>query len=110
MLRLQQQQMLLRSTLDRMHEDGLSGAIPDDLSTSTSAERDQLFGGPPLTRQFRIVSRCSQRARGCPQGHGHSMRGALSQYPIVKRSLSAGWSNGQNDMVLDNQETCRPGQ
>lgn len=38
MLRLQQQQMLLRSKLDRAYDDRLSGQIPDDLWTSKSAE------------------------------------------------------------------------
>jgi hypothetical protein len=38
MLRLQQQQMLLRSKLDRVYEDRLRGAIPDDLWTSKSAD------------------------------------------------------------------------
>ena len=38
MLRLQQQQMLLRSKLDRVYEDRLSDAIPDELWTTKSAE------------------------------------------------------------------------
>lgn len=38
MLRLQQQQMLLRSKLDRVYEDRLSDAIPDELWTAKSAE------------------------------------------------------------------------
>ena len=38
MLRLQQQQMLLRSKLDRVDEDRLSDAIPDELWTAKSAE------------------------------------------------------------------------
>lgn len=38
MLRLQQQQMLLRSKLDRVYEDRLSDQIPEDLWTSKSAE------------------------------------------------------------------------
>jgi hypothetical protein len=38
MLRLQQQQMLLRSKLDRAYDDRLSGAISDDLWTRKSQE------------------------------------------------------------------------
>lgn len=38
MLRLQQQQMLLRSKLDRVPEDRLRDAIPEELWTSKSAE------------------------------------------------------------------------
>lgn len=38
MLRLQQQQMLLRSKLDRVYEDRLSDAIPDELWTAKSGE------------------------------------------------------------------------
>lgn len=38
MLRLQQQQMLLRSKLDRAYEDRLSGLIPDELWTTKSTE------------------------------------------------------------------------
>jgi hypothetical protein len=38
MLRLQQQQMLLRSKLDRVYEDRLSDAISDELWTTKSAE------------------------------------------------------------------------
>ena len=37
MLRLQQQQMLLRSKLDRVYEDRLSDAIPEELWNSKSA-------------------------------------------------------------------------
>ena len=43
MLRLQQQQMLLRSKLDRVYEDRLSDAISDELWTAKSAElQDEL--------------------------------------------------------------------
>lgn len=38
MLRLQQQQMLLRSKLDRVYEDRLSDQIPEELWTTKSAE------------------------------------------------------------------------
>jgi hypothetical protein len=38
MLRLQQQQMALRAKLDRVYEDRLSDAIPEELWTSKSAE------------------------------------------------------------------------
>ena len=38
MLRLQQQQMLLRSKLDRAYDDRLSGVISDDLWTRKSQE------------------------------------------------------------------------
>jgi hypothetical protein len=38
MLRLQQQDMLLRSKLDRVYEDRLSDAISDELWTAKSAE------------------------------------------------------------------------
>lgn len=37
-LRLQQQQMLLRSKLDRVYEDRLSDAISEELWTTKSAE------------------------------------------------------------------------
>jgi hypothetical protein len=37
-LRLQQQQMLLRSKLDRVYEDRLSDAISDELWTTKSGE------------------------------------------------------------------------
>jgi hypothetical protein len=37
MLRLQQQHMLLRSKLDRVYEDRLSDAIPEELWNSKSA-------------------------------------------------------------------------
>ena len=41
MLRLQQQQMLLRSKLDRVYEDRLSDQIPEELWTAKSAERQE---------------------------------------------------------------------
>jgi len=41
MLRLQQQQMLLRSKLDRAYEDRLSRVIPDELWTTKSARNSK---------------------------------------------------------------------
>jgi site-specific DNA recombinase len=58
MLRLQQQQMLLRSKLDRVYEDRLSGAIPDDLWTSKSAE---------LQEELRRVRAQMERHEGASQ-------------------------------------------
>ena len=47
MLCLQQQQMLLRSKLDRVCEDRLSDAIPDELWTAKSAQMYWRKGAKP---------------------------------------------------------------
>jgi DNA invertase Pin-like site-specific DNA recombinase len=55
MLRLQQQQMLLRSKLDRVYEDRLGDRIPEDLWTSKSAQLQEEL------RQVRAVMDAMRR-------------------------------------------------
>jgi hypothetical protein len=64
MLRLQQQQMLLRSKLDRVYEDRLSDAIPDELWTAKSAELQEDFVAFEL--KWNVTKSRAMRAR--PQG------------------------------------------
>ena len=60
MLRLQQQQMLLRSKLDRVYEDRLSDAISDELWTTKSAE---------LQEELRRVRTEMERHEGASQAY-----------------------------------------
>ncbi len=41
MMRLQQQQLLIRAKLDRAYDDRLSGRVPDELWSSKSAELER---------------------------------------------------------------------
>lgn len=60
MLRLQQQQMLLRSKLDRVYEDGLSDVISDELWTAKSSE---------LQEELRSVRTEMERHEGASQAY-----------------------------------------
>jgi len=64
MLRLQQQQMLIRSKLDRVYEDRLSDAIPDELWTAKSAELQEELRR--VRKKWNVTTRQARRTR--PQG------------------------------------------
>jgi hypothetical protein len=63
MLRLQQQQMLLRSKLDRVYEDRLSDAIPEELWNSKSAAlQDELRRGRTEMERHEVASQAYETA------------------------------------------------
>ena len=63
MLRLQQQQLLLRSKLDRVYEDRLSDAIPEELWNSKSAAlQDELRQVRTEMERHEVASQASETA------------------------------------------------
>jgi hypothetical protein len=84
MLRLQQQQMLLRSKLDRVYEDRLSDAISDELWTTKSAE---------LQEELRRVRTEMERHEGASQAYETAglqiLELAQSAYSSMLRKIRA---------------------